>query len=140
MAIGLTPGEEYEYVLAEDRSKDDDDPTRTVFQLRTLTSREATKLEDFAGNYDPNAGDVRMTFGTNSMLALQAGLCGWRNYLDGDGNAIPFVSTGKQLNILGKNVDPPTDATLGRLTAAHRQELAEAIREGNRLTKEEKKT
>jgi hypothetical protein len=137
MAIGLTPNELNEYVLEEDQEKDRDDPTRTVFAYRTATAHERAKLEDIAGSYDPKGERVEMRMGTSNYLTLRAFLTGWENYLDSHGEAIPFRLEGKQLNLLGKNVDPVTDGTIARVHPDHARELAQAIRDGLRLTKED---
>ncbi len=139
MAVGITPNERNEYVLLEDRDKEPGDPTRSVFRYRTLTPKERAALEDSMASVDQKTGNVRMNAGSAAHLALKAALEGWDDYLDQDGSPIPFHTEGKSISVLGKNIDPVSDETLARLHPSHSQEIATAIREGQRLTRDEVK-
>lgn len=137
--IGLTPGEEVAFVFPEDRDKDDSDPSKSVFYYRTLTSRERTKLQDTQGSYDTTTDKIGVNIGSVNWLACKAGLTRWERFSDSQGNEIPFEKEGKQLNILGVAIDPPSDATLDRLTDDQIERLGTAIRKGQRLTPDDVK-
>jgi hypothetical protein len=148
MATGLSPRSTWQYFLKEDLATTKDDEgieipvvpieKRTTFRLKFLPSKTRLDLENIATM--KRKGDVSINVGSIKWAAMKAGLAGWENFLDGDGNPIPFETDKGRRNISGIVVEnPPTDDTLDRLTPGQIQELADVIVEGNTLTKDDRK-
>jgi len=134
MVVGLIPNEELSFIFREDRQKDQDDPTRSVFSYRTLASKERTKLTDRQGSYDTTDDKVSVNMGSVNWLACKVGLTGWEKFVDANGEQIPFEKEGVKRNHLGVEIDAVTDATLDRLTDDQIEVLGSVIRKAQRLS------
>lgn len=144
MPIALTPGETWDYQLSRDRVSVEEaeasggtlragsiHPQRTVFRLGRLTARQHARAEDAraAAGID-GEGNVSRLFHMRETVdcdTIVYGLRGWERFADRDGREIPWPSGGGR---------PPKMAESGLeyLDPADTQELAEAIRTGNRVT------
>lgn len=129
MAYGLTPDAINEYVPRSDRDLPPSDPKRTVFRFRLPTQPERAAMEDAV-----SVGQGRVIY-----LTLKSCLVGWEQYLDAKNTEIPFVQEGKLVNVCGKKIDPPSDATLDCLSQDHRYEIVNAIHEAMRVSPEQEK-
>lgn len=121
--IALSPRENVEYVLREDRGG----KAPTTFVLRPLTKQQVIEIEDIMSAREPGKG---VPFGSYTFAVLKAGLAGWRNLRDAKGEEVVFTTDG-----MGQ-VD---DDLLLRFTIAQRGELADAIFGMANLTDEEAK-
>ena len=133
MAYGLTPDAINEYVLEDDRQLPVGDPKRTVFRYRLPTQPERTAILDAASEI-ARSGQMRVIY-----LTLKTCLQGWEHYLDAEGNEIPFQLEGKLVNVCGRKIDPPTDATLDRLPSEHAFEITNAIHKSMTISPEQTK-
>ncbi len=69
------------------------------------------------------------------LLALSAGLRGWDNFPDEDGNETPFSRDRRRRNIAGVDVqDPVSEASINAIPSTLLLELAKAVVESNQLT------
>lgn len=135
MAIGITTGQVHDYVLERERGLPPEQ--QTVFQLRTLTTRQRFRLMDLHRLRD---GGVEIRQGEVQYTALKVGLVGWRNFLDANGAEIPFEREGgiRSVNHIDVN-GPASDATLDRLASEDALELAEAVASAAHLTRADAK-
>jgi len=132
MVIAVNPKKAFDYVLVEDRKSPVE--KQTVFELKVLTSLELAKVEDGMSfsvtrneQGEPSAGEVNVKGGSKTLSILHAGLAGWRNFKDENGNEVEF----KKSEGYYKNLD--------YLKPGWRRELANAITEGNRVTETDSK-
>ncbi len=132
MVIAIDPGEQFEYTLQRDRSLPEEE--RTVFLLRPLSYEQRVKLTNLISSMEADTGVVRGTIGDVMDSTLRAGLVGWRNLRDRKGVEVEFAREGRQLSVLGQNIDPPKRSTLARLHPHDQQELSNAITEVQRVT------
>ena len=77
------------------------------------------------------AGREEIPMGSMVMVALKAGLRGWRNVVDENGTEVKFVGEGTQKE--------PTDETLERLPLGVRMELWREIKNRSFLTEAQRK-
>ncbi|MGB0890567.1 MAG: hypothetical protein ACPGWS_09815 [Solirubrobacterales bacterium] len=136
MAIAISSGQQFEYILEADRELDDTDPRKTRWKLRTLTRVERLQLKNAVG---VSGGEMTLAIGTQEELSILAGLVDCEGLQDADGNPIPFEKSQKTLNILGKQRCPPSDAFLDRIHPDDLLELANAIGRVGSVTVEEGK-
>jgi len=116
MPIALTPNKKWDYVLREDRGLPPD--KQTIFKLKALSSEEFFAIQNI---------QYTNGFGTANQSVLIIGLVGWENFLDNQGQAVPF------------NLEDGACAqeNLDRLTPAIMMELIGAIRKRNELSEDE---
>jgi hypothetical protein len=110
--IAVSRREVFDYVLEEDRELLPEQ--QTLFKLRPLTLKQSIPIEDELGKHAASGG---LPMGTFNYKVLKAGLVGWENLVDDNGQPLVF-STGK---------DGVEDELLERFTTAQRTELANAI-------------
>ncbi len=141
MTIAIDPLEEFPFQTEEDMELPQDQ--RTTWSVVGLDIRQRSRLEDETATGSLNAeteevDSFKFNAGNINYLALRAGLRGVENFCDARGKAIPFEQD-KMLNVLGKQIRPPTDAFLSRIPPGAAKQIAEAIRENLRLSPEEGK-
>lgn len=133
MLIARKPGGTFNYVSKNDPDKENP----TVFHLKNLDASDQARIEDsLATGKAPVGGsrdeDVRIevSSGTNVLRILNAGLDGWENFKDENGNEVEFIKDGR-----GK----PKSDMFNYLPPSLRRELSNAITEGNTLSEEQEK-
>jgi len=134
MPIAIDTRSSWFYVLVRERDLDEEKQTR--FELRPLACGELAKIEDHLASFSAETGEARMLSGTQTLGILRAGLVGWENFPDRNGNDVSFSGTKRKLN--GVEIMQPDDSALDRLTPQDRRELAQAIAEQTRLTEEQR--
>lgn len=130
MVIALTPSERMTVVLPADQKLEPGHPNRTEFYVRSLSAPQRTAMIN-AANTEPA--------GTVAYKTLRAALVGWANLRDGDGNEVPFETEEKEVVCFGSSVRPPTDETLNRLPTSAYFDLANAIADGQHMTRDDAK-
>lgn len=131
------------YVLKRERNLPANE--QTVFHLRSLTPVEMAEVENNTLTRDPTTGHNHYPVGTNNRLALKYGLDGWSGLRAPPGYQVNGVPSNEVMPEKREEVHGGirkvcvTDKSLGFLPSSVRSELAEAIREGNHLTREEGK-
>lgn len=110
MAIALSLDSK-EYILECDR--DLEESQQTIFYIKPLSAKEQANIQDSIKFTDGETTTVA-NFGTHSLNLLKAGLTGWKNFLDAEGNQIKFLSK-----------DP--EGNLNKIPAEYRYELAAKI-------------
>lgn len=125
MVVSRTKSDVIPYVCRADRALPAEQQTQ--FLLRPLSSKVVLATQNLRAGGE-------MQVGTAMLLALKAGLAGWRNFPDPEGKPTPFEQeTGVQL-VFGVEVDRPvTDATLERVPKDLLIELATAIHTEGKL-------
>ena len=141
MVIATNPVEEFIFYLSEDMALEK--PKRTAWKILALNVSQRSKLEDgrAMGTMD-DAGELTgfaIRSGSVVLECIRAGLRGVENFNDADGSEVPYEQAKKMMNVLGKNVLPPSDDFLDRIAPRHRQEIANAIELNTRVTAEEGK-
>jgi len=131
---------DFDYVLHSDRDRSEEE--RTVFYLRRLSAVDSWRLQDDLGTIG-QAGTVTPQVGKMNETALKAGLKGWSNFKDEEGNDVAFQRDAKE-RILGKERKVPGpytspagvkfDSLLDLLSEDDRNELSDAIRTGSVLS------
>ena len=127
MAIGLTPKASWPFILKEDLKRPP--AQQTVFHLRSLDSEERAWLED-----NSISADGYLRLGKLNLHTLRAGLNGWENLLDENGQPIAFEMGTEPEMCLGKTRCVPTPRCIDRLTPMQIREVAVAIRDGQHIT------
>ena len=119
----------FPYVLKKDRNVD----SPTVFHLRRLTARERASLEDEIATGNAS-GAIGFRTGSNSYRACRVGIEGWECF-----DGMEFEAESAATDILGSGVQRRlvTDECLDALQSAYITELAEAIREGQKMKDDE---
>lgn len=136
MPIALSLNEVREYQLKSDRlPSGETDPDGTVFLLGQLTPKDEANIMDKLTSIPvrrdgAEASDASINLGSQINEALRLGLRGWRNFLDENGNDVPFPSAGGRP--LRCNVDG-----LYVLSPEHRRELGNEIMTGQEVTTSE---
>lgn len=104
----------YPYVAKEERKLMKDDQTR--FMIKYLDCVRQAELQDDLYNVEGMGKErrERLLTGTRMTSILETNLVGWENFMDHDGNPVPFDKADPKKNI---NKIPPRV----------RQELADAI-------------
>ena len=123
MPIAVNPGVPFDYVLKCDRELEPEQ--KTVFQLKPLTPSESAQLEDNLARVYASDETLTVNTGTHTLKQLQMGLIGWKNFRNAEGEEIPFPER--------KDARLKT-AHLAYLAPEWRQEIANAIDEGNTVT------
>lgn len=131
MIFAVSPNQTFEYILEEDRKSDEP----TVFTLRTLTARELCKIEDKVTRLSQNPDNkdevtISLYSGTQSLEAILAGLRGWKNFKNVNGEDVPFKADKKGV---------PKEETLDLLPSDARSELSGVILARSRVTEEDGK-
>ena len=147
MTIAIDPTEEFAFVSLEDLELPE--PDRTIWNIIGLDVKQRTRLEGRgatakldANTFDPDS----IEFHEPELLyeAVRAGLKGCENFRGEEteehpnGEPIPFERD-KTLNVLGKNITPPTDKFLSRIPPNVFNQIGLAIRAGTRLSPAEGK-
>lgn len=115
MAIGITPGESFLYVLKDERTKPVEKQTR--WRIRYLSSREQNRL---ISNIDPKT-DPEWQF-----AVARVGLIGWENLRSVDGGLVEFF--GQPAEVAGVKCDnAPSIELLDRIGMRLVSELAEIV-------------
>lgn len=132
MAVFTSRRETFRLILDEDKALPAD--KQSVFLCRPLTAHQLDNISGMA-NVALDGTSVQIPTGNKRLALLKASLVGWSNYVDADGNEIPFEREKGRVLVYGVEVDrPPTDATLEWLNLDRFRELAEKIQEANRLS------
>jgi len=130
MIFAVSANQTFEYVPEADAKSDNP----TTFTLRTLKARELVAIEDkvtrLSQSEDSDEVTISVFSGTQSYLALKAGLRGWSNFLLEDGNEAPFKAD---------RSGTPKDATIDYIPTELRQELANEILKRSNMTEDERK-
>ena len=96
----IDPNRMIDYIPKEDRDKAKDE--QTIFSVKFLTSGSNATLRD--ETYDVvGTGKQRkemLKTGTTELKSLKLGLKGWSNFVDNDGEPVPFD---------GENIDKMID-------------------------------
>jgi len=96
----IDPNRMIDYIPKEDRDKAKDE--QTIFNVKFLTSGSNATLRD--ETYDVvGTGKQRkemLKTGTTELKSLKLGLKGWSNFVDNDGEPVPFD---------GENIDKMID-------------------------------
>ena len=77
-------------------------------------------------------GEANVRTGTHVLLALEMGLAGWRNFLDGEGVPAEYPASNDRTGRIRCR-----RAGLGVLASRDRQEIANAITEGSTVDEAE---
>lgn len=129
MAIAISPRDEIEYVLRDERKLPVEQ--QTIWLLKPLTAHQRYRLKDVM------EGGAKV--GSAHLAAMRAGLRGWRNFRDESGAEAPFEKESHVSDVLGRKVHAPTMDTLGLIPADAENELVEAIVASNALTVDDAK-
>jgi hypothetical protein len=129
--------EGWSYVLKADRELPPEQ--RTTFHLRRLSNRTMTALQNLA-TYSLQNADIKVATGTQRWVTLKAGLAGWTNFLMPDGTPAEFRLFEGSTTLHGVELASSVrDESLELLDYADAMELADAIVDGNELTKADAK-
>jgi len=149
MAIATRPGQTWPYILRRERVPDGAKPEeaqrikaeQTVWKLGHVSLTDRAALEDQAYLLDAPTKQVTSSAGSNRLTVLRLGLKGFENFRvrEDDGKLTQVEWQTRSAIELGRRRDVPTDEILDLIDPEDRDELAEAIKEGQRLTTEEKK-
>jgi len=128
--------EEFDYVLFSERELPPED--QTTFRLRPITAPENKRLQDLLVQRSNGSGHT-LNPGTAQYAALMAGLRGWSNLQDDEGNPVEFEAARGAASPLGKSLTGcPTPESLDKIQPAM-TELANAIIDGAEITKDDAK-
>jgi hypothetical protein len=113
--------------------RDLDPSDQTIFEVRWLKYSEQVKIEDNTvtskiGRKNEES-EMRIASGTAEKAILQAGLVGWSNFKDANGNEVEFKRTSNKV----------TDECLSRLRPDWRKEIANFITDQGVISKDEEK-
>lgn len=119
-------------------------PEASVFTLRMLDSRVAGQIKDASmsiapadGNRVDPRGTTIMNLAETAFKTCQFGIAGWRNVFDAEGNELKYETTKR---VVGQTLYEVVDPTLLALLPLEvLDQIANAIRIGNVVTKEEVK-
>lgn len=137
MAVAISPKDNVEFITKADLLRPVEE--RTVFLIRPLTNVQRKLIEDQSLTMEQSSGTIRPRVGSVKIDTLRAGLTGWRNYKDEDGDEVAFENEGRKLSILGTNVDPPSWRSINRLDPNDLEEIFDAIMRNARTTVDEGK-
>ena len=127
MTVAIDPKATFEWIDPPDRELADDDPNKTVWELRPLTPQEEAAITNSielegADEDDPSAGQKTSGYGTIAYRTVRLGLVGCRNFRDSEGNEVPMQR--------GKKSDGThfvQDAFLAKIPAQTRARMTNAI-------------
>lgn len=127
MAVARSTKESQDYVLKADLALPEE--KRTTFHLATMKTHTHVRVQGMLATAGALTGDL-------AWLLLKLGLTGWTNFLDEQGQPLPFTrETRKITHASGIEVaNPVTDGTLNRLSVEDAYELAGAILRASTLT------
>lgn len=127
MAVARSTRETFSYVTVADRALPKE--KQTIFHLRRLATNQQLML-----------GNLLEVMGTMAVVTLRIGLAGWENFVDENGNAVPFKrDTGTVLEHGVPIENPASKESIGRLSITDAQEIAAAIHSGNVLSEDDVK-
>lgn len=119
MPVARSTAETFDYVTLADRELPKEQ--QTVFHLRRLPTNVHVQLMDLT---------------TAAHVALRAGLAGWTNFRDENGEEIPFKIDPRPEALYGLPLKATASlATINRLAPADAMEIATTVLKGNELTK-----
>lgn len=101
----------HRYVTKADRPSPEAE--QTVFILGTLSSRDIGRIKDMAtsfrmgGETAEEGVDTKIERTKMNFEAVRLALKGWENFLDAEGNAVPFKSFNRDVNATSKDVVAP---------------------------------
>ena len=146
MAIrALTYGDQVDYISKLDPTQQDGyegDEKPTVFKLEVLDALILADLEDDAyefemapdGGADGGGTKTQLHVNRRNVRLVKYGVCGWANFLDEDGNEIPFKTKPEVRN--GRKCDVLQDSLVSMIPPAVVKELAEEIQKHNGLSED----
>ncbi len=87
---GFDPNTPWDYVVQDEQGLPPE--RQTVFKLKNLTVREVERLKNnlFAKQVSGDKVMEKLLIGSQERQALEMGLAGWENFLDQEGDPIPF--------------------------------------------------
>jgi hypothetical protein len=108
--------------------------SQTVFEIKYLTYDEQVRIEDATvtarvSSKDEEAREMNFRSGSVERMTIHAGLVGWRNFKDANGEDVRFERRGNQVK----------NECLDRLHPDWRTELCNAITDMNTVTEGERK-
>ena len=126
MPIAITRKERASYVLREERGEDGTPkPGAALFYYRPLSQLEKRAIKNRFFKTNISNGDCFIEAQGDFYFTIMKNLCGWENFKDGEGNAVPF-------RVLGKN--SPDNPNLNHLSDEHQAEIAMAILNDSEVT------
>jgi hypothetical protein len=132
MVIARSVNEVFNYVCKAERELPQDQ--RTVFHLRPLSAFVGMALENL-NEASSDGSRVQLRIGDQKKVALLAGLAGWDNLRNAQGEVVEFRSKKGTFSICGISVANPADqATVDLLPQDVAEELVDAIRSGSAFT------
>tara|TARA_R110002096_G_scaffold24771_6_gene78167 strand:+ start:133 stop:546 length:414 start_codon:yes stop_codon:yes gene_type:complete len=136
MVIARSVNETFSYVCKADRALDAS--LQTTFRLRRLPSTVGIALDNLhEGNAD---GQVTLKVGDQKMVALMAGIDGWENFNDAEGNQVEFKRNAGERSVFGVIVkNPALRSMIDHLPPDIADELAAVIREENTVSEDDLK-
>lgn len=136
MVIARSVSETFPYVCEDDRKLPVEQ--QTTFHLRRLPATVGMALDNL--HEATAAGQVTLRVGDQRIVTLQAGLAGWENLNDSSGQPVMFESHRGVRSVYGITIkDPAKVEMIDLLPEDVAEELAEAIRKGNTLTRDDAK-
>ncbi len=127
MVVARSVKEVFDYVLQDDRLLPVE--KQTVFHLRRFSTRLSLRVQD-----------LQSSRGQIAEVVLRAGIAGWTNFADADGEHVGCKHESGLKHIHGCEVrDPLTLECLDRLSPEIAGEIASAIIMGNTLTTDDVK-
>ena len=136
MVIARSTKETFEYVCVSDRELPESE--QTVFTLRHLPATVGMSLDNL--HEGDQKGHVTLKVGDQKIVALMAGLAGWRNFNKADGSVVEFRRRSGERSILGITVtDPAERGMIDHLPIEVADELAAVIRGENTVTEDDAK-
>lgn len=133
MTVARSTKETFDFVTVADRAQPRE--KQTTFHLRRLSTAAVIRLRDLRDGNDPAIGSW-MTF------ALRAGLAGWSNFNDPDGQPVPFVADKSPATLFGLGLivaQTASEDSINRLSISDASDIALAIMTGNELTADDVK-
>lgn len=126
MPVARSTRETFDFVTLADRQLPPE--KRTTFHLRSLPTSLMMRLRDLRDGEEAQVGRWL-------VIALRAGVAGWTNFVDSDGNQTPFAKDARPVTLFGIELrDTASEASIDRLSTEDAQEIALAIVQGNQLT------
>ncbi len=141
MTIAIDPTATFEWVDPPDRELNDDDTTKTVWELRPLTPTEEAAIQDgvemqSAGDDKPDEQQRTSGYGTIAYRTVRLGLVrAVRNFRDAEGNEVQ-IQRGKRSN----GTHFVQDASLAKIPAQTRARMCNAITTYGNEDDDEKKS
>ncbi len=88
---GFDPNTPRDYIVQDERGLAPEQ--QSIFKIKNLTVREVERLKNslFAKQGFGEKATEKLLIGSQERQALEMGLAGWENFLDQEGNPIPFI-------------------------------------------------